>query len=138
MLVTMQSVFSLGVAHSQPRLHVNIIIHSVNIGVCMMDHIMLCSPHMLACAKETGTIGCKIIDPFVAAETSVSAVMHHIEPDGCNQAAHHYRFCYGNSPMWSEEYKVNIYGDKTRNKQTSLDIQFVIAGLALPFLIKVF
>ena len=49
MLVLMDLIMFLLIAETQQRSCFDIIIHTMNIRIGMMDHIMLLLPHMLAC-----------------------------------------------------------------------------------------
>ena len=86
MLKPVYFIMYLVVTKPQERAGFNIIIYPMNIRIGMVNDIVFCLPHVLACAQKIRSIGSNIIDPFIGAETAVGAIMHYIESNSCCQA----------------------------------------------------
>ncbi len=92
MLVSVHPVFLLRFAHPHPGLDIDIIIYPINIRVSMMNDIVLHVPHKAVTSQYIQGKRSKVVYPFAIAETSMSAVVHHVEANGRNDTTHQHTF----------------------------------------------
>ena len=88
----MQPVFFLGGTHPHPGLDVDVIVDPINIGVGMMNHIVLHIPHETVTTQNIKGKGGEHVHPFILAETAVGPVVHYIKTYSSNDATQKHAF----------------------------------------------
>jgi len=137
MLVLMQLQSFLGSTHAHPGLDIDIIIHPGNIGIRMMNDIVLTVPDKAVSAENIQGKSGSHIHPFALAETAMGPVVHDIKPDGRNHTTEQYAFKDGQHGSWREEYQVCIQSDKRNTQHNGFKVQIKIARHGLSGLIKI-
>ena len=84
MLEAVQRVLGLVGRHAHPRLDVDIVVVTLDVGVGVVDKIMLGIPHVRATAKHTQRVGSQSVHPSETREAAVGTVVHHIKANGGN------------------------------------------------------
>ena len=66
-------------AHTHEWLDIDIVIHSIHIGIGMVNDIVFVMPDKAVSAQNAKRQCGHLVDHFTFAETSVTSVMHNIE-----------------------------------------------------------
>ena len=90
---------------------INIIINAIDIGIGVMDDIVLIVPHEHASAQTIYGICGNGIPEFSSAETSMTPIVHHIESDGRKIYPHKHAKQDGYPSGGRKENQKNIRGD---------------------------
>ena len=104
MLILVEWQSGLAWSKSHQFAHLDIVIQIIDIGIGMMDHIMLDIPEEMAGAQHTHGVTGKTIATLMGRKTTMATIMHDIETYCCYQKAQQDTFGIGNSPM-GLEYK---------------------------------
>jgi hypothetical protein len=137
MLVLMQLQSFLGSTHAHPGLDVDIIIHPGNIGIGVMNDIVLAVPDKAVSAEDIQGESSSHIHPFALAETAMGPVVHDIKSDGRNHTTEQYAFEDGQHCPRSKEYQVCVQPDKRNTQHNCFKVQIKIARHRLSGLIKI-
>ena len=128
MLVFVDLVKLLRVTKSKKWFRVDIIIQAVNIGIGVVDHIVFCFPHKNVRTKKIERQCSKVVDPFIPAETTVTAIMHNVETNSSGETTQcntlNQRQPYGRRV----KHQVNVSSDKTHNKNYRLKVKVKVTG----------
>src|ERR1700688_5072932 len=103
MLVFVQLIFFLSGTHAHPRLNVDIIIYTINIGKCMMNDIMFHIPHKTIATENVKRKRCEMIYPLVFAKAPMGAIMHYIKTDRCNYTTEQHTFEDREKSIWRKK-----------------------------------
>ena len=74
----------LGRGHPKKDCYFNIRVYPINIGKCMVNHIMLHIPHKVIGTKHTYRRSSYTVHPFFFTKTTMTPIMHYIKTNGCN------------------------------------------------------
>jgi hypothetical protein len=116
-------IFLLCFAHSQKRLDFDIIINTIDIGIGMMDDIVLVNPHDHAGSESVYRVSGDVVPELMFAEAAVSSVMHHIETDSGCDSTHDQTLNDRDETGWSEKDEMYIKSDVQSPKQYCLEVK---------------
>lgn len=136
-LVFMQPVFFLALAHPHPGLDIDIIVHTINICEGMVDHIVFHVPHEAVSAEDIQRESGKYIQPFVFAEAAMGTVVHHVEADRCYQSAEDHTLYDLQPHRRCKEDQVYIYECKTDTEDDRFQEKLVVTGGGFAYFFKV-
>ncbi len=110
MLKAVGTVALLAGRHAHPGLNVEVVVYPLNIGIHMVHRIVLGIPHVAAAPHHVEGEGCETVEPRVLAEAAVSTVVHHIEADEGNDAAHKHALQHSPGKGRCEKHQVRVQG----------------------------
>ena len=127
----------LGGAHAHEGTSIDIVIHTIDIGVGMVDDIVFEFPDKGVAAEGIEGEAHDVVDPFFAGITAMAGIVHDIEADAgqqeAQQAAAYNADRYGQGH--EQQGQVNGYGG--RDKDNGFTVQFPVAGRFYLFACKV-
>ncbi len=113
--------------HQHPDL--DIIVHTIYIGIGMVDHIVFHIPHKLACAQHTAGIRGDLVHQLALAETAVSAIVHYIKADGGYDTTEQGAFQQAPVPGRLADKEVQVQGKEADDQHNRFMPEGEIAGL---------
>ncbi len=110
----MQFVVLLCGGHTHQAIILNIIVHTVDIGISMVDHIVFHIPHKLAGAHHTARSGSDLIHRFAFATSFHDCHLHYKKPiEAIIQPSRE----HSNTPQYHAGSKITASADRSRQTQ---------------------
>jgi len=136
-LIPVQLIFFLGLAHPHPGLGIDIVIYACYIRIRMMHDVMFHIPHETVASQDVQRKSSDRVHYLVFRKTAMSAIVHDIKTDRRRQTTQ--QDTLQNSPkcIGGKKDQVDIDEGKTQHQDDRLHPQVVIARRGRPYFLKI-